>query len=137
MSMSTSYTLEVHIKNKDKSPNHIDSYFMATNAKSFKKFTDDGNFTGHISKMIAGFAEKQSRVAESIVKGLKAKSFLDIGASEGGLAKAVGENLPESRVVAVDPNRQMKENFDKTLPIPRTVTLFPSGFPEGKAMYVY
>ena len=82
-------------------------------ARSYVKFTDNGNFTGHISKMIPGFAEKQQTVAQAIVSG-EFKSFLDIGTSEGGLIKAVGENRPDMRVVGVDPNRSMKRNFDQT-----------------------
>lgn len=82
-------------------------------AKSFLKFTDGGNFTGHISKMIAGFAEKQKQVAEAIVKG-NFNSFLDIGSSEGGLIKTVGENAPDMTVVGIDPNPSMLENFNKT-----------------------
>ncbi len=82
-------------------------------AKSFLKFTDGGNFTGHISKMIAGFAEKQLKVAEAIVSG-KFKKFLDLGSSEGGLIKTVGENSPKMKVVGIDPNPTMRKNFNKT-----------------------
>jgi SAM-dependent methyltransferase len=82
-------------------------------AKAYDTYSAGGNFTGHISKMIPGFQEKQIRVAEAINK-TGAKSFLDIGASEGGLAKTVGSQNPDMRVVAVDPNSQMKKNFEST-----------------------
>jgi SAM-dependent methyltransferase len=82
-------------------------------AKAYDTYSAGGNFTGHISKMIPGFQEKQIRVAEAINK-TGAKSFLDIGASEGGLAKTVGSQNPDMKVVAVDPNSQMKKNFEST-----------------------
>ncbi|RKZ81799.1 MAG: hypothetical protein DRQ39_11435, partial [Gammaproteobacteria bacterium] len=80
---------------------------------SYQKYTTD-NFTGHISKMIPGFAEKQAMVAQGITRALKPGSFLDIGASEGGLAKTVGEHNPGAKVVALDPNPDMRANFDNT-----------------------
>lgn len=89
--------------------------------KSYKKHTEKGNFTGHIFKMIPGFAEKQSRVGEAIVKTGK-KSFLDIGASEGGLAKAIGESNPDAKITVVDPNPTMKKNFDESTDAPGNVT---------------
>lgn len=82
-------------------------------AEAYKIFSANGNFTGHISKMIAGFQEKQKQVAEAIVK-MKFNSFLDLGASEGGLAKTVGTLLDKARVVALDPNSRMKANFEST-----------------------
>ena len=96
-------------------------------AESYLKYTDEGNFTGHISKMIPGFAEKQIKVGQAIVRGLRAGSFLDIGASEGGLAKTVGEHLPDSRVVALDPNPDMLANFNKT-PEVTNVEYVPEAF---------
>jgi SAM-dependent methyltransferase len=86
----------------------------STFAEAYRTFTGDGNFTGHISKMIAGFAEKQMMVSKAITNGLKPKSFLDIGASEGGLAKTIAAHLSASRVVAVDPNPDMLANFNQT-----------------------
>ena len=81
-------------------------------AKDYKKFTGEGNFTGHISKMIPGFAEKQQSVAQGIVN-LEVDNFLDIGASEGGLVKTVAANS-NTRAVAVDPNPEMQKNFNQT-----------------------
>jgi len=82
-------------------------------AKAYDTYSAGGNFTGHISKMIPGFQEKQIRVGEAIVASGK-KSFLDIGASEGGLVKTVASQDPSIRAVAVDPNSQMKKNFEST-----------------------
>lgn len=82
-------------------------------SQAYNKYTDGGNFTGHISKMIPGFAEKQQQVGHAIAES-EAKSFLDIGTSEGGLIKAVGAVRPDIRILGVDPNRDMKANFDST-----------------------
>ena len=81
-------------------------------AKAYNVFSAGGNFTGHISKMIAGFAEKQVRVAEAIVKG-GFKNFLDIGTSEGGMIKTVASQS-NTKAVGIDPNSQMKKNFEST-----------------------
>lgn len=88
-------------------------------AKAYKKFTAGGKFTGHISKMIAGFQEKQKQVAEAIVKG-PFKKFLDLGTSEGGLIKTVSSINPNIRSVGVDPNTQMKANYESTPEVPNT-----------------
>jgi ribosomal protein S25 len=63
--------------------------------------------------MIAGFQEKQIKVAEAIVKG-NFRNFLDIGASEGGLAKTVVSQSKGLKAIALDPNSQMEENFNTT-----------------------
>lgn len=81
-------------------------------AKAYDVFSAGGNFTGHISKMIAGFAEKQVKVAEAIVKG-GFKNFLDIGTSEGGMVKTVASQS-NTKSVGIDPNTQMKKNYDST-----------------------
>lgn len=81
-------------------------------AKAYDLYSAGGNFTGHISKMIAGFAEKQVRVAEAIVKS-GAKNFLDIGTSEGGMIKTVSASS-NIKSVGIDPNPQMMENFNTT-----------------------
>ena len=96
---------------------------------SYQKYTTD-NFTGHISKMIPGFAEKQAMVAQGITRALKPGSFLDIGASEGGLAKTVGEHNPGAKVVALDPNPDMRANFDNT-PAVANVDYRTEAFREG------
>ena len=83
--------------------------------KDYQTFSAEGNFTGHISKMIPSFAEKQKQVAEGIVKS-DAKSFLDIGTSEGGMIKTVSNNS-NIESVGVDPNSQMKKNFESTPPV--------------------
>ena len=88
-------------------------------AKAYDVFSGGGNFTGHISKMIAGFQEKQIKVAEAIVKG-GFKSFLDIGASEGGLAKTVASQNKNMKAIALDPNSQMKDNFNSTPEVTNT-----------------
>jgi len=82
-------------------------------AKSYLEFTQGGNFTGHISKMIPGFAEKQQMVAEAIVKS-DATSFLDVGTSEGGLVKTVADNNKNIKSVGVDPNPAMLKNYKST-----------------------
>jgi SAM-dependent methyltransferase len=82
--------------------------------RSYHVFADRGNFTGHISKMISGFAEKQAMVGQALVRALKVDSFLDIGASEGGLAKTVGKHRPGAKVIALDPNPEMYRNFLNT-----------------------
>ena len=82
-------------------------------AKAYKIYTAGGNFTGHISKMIPGFQEKQKQVAEAIVKG-KFKSFLDIGTSEGGMIKTVASQNKDVTTVGIDPNIEMKKNFNST-----------------------
>jgi len=82
-------------------------------AKAYALYTAGGNFTGHISKMIAGFQEKQKQVAEAIVKG-KFKSFLDIGTSEGGMIKTVASQNKDMVAVGVDPNLEMQKNFNST-----------------------
>jgi len=79
--------------------------------KDFDKYTMWGNFTWHIAKMIPTFAEKQLKVTNTISK--NAKSFLDIWASEGWVVKTVADNWVK-KAVALDPNRQMFENFKKT-----------------------
>ena len=81
--------------------------------EAFDMYTMGGNFTGHISKMIPAFAEKQMAVTNAIIES-DAKSFLDIGASEGGVAKTVSAINPEIKSIALDPNVQMQENFNKT-----------------------
>jgi len=86
---------------------------------AFSLYTMGGNFTGHISKMIPGFAEKQMAVTEAIIKS-DAKSFLDIGASEGGVVKTVSARNPKIKSVALDPNRAMKANFDATPAVKNT-----------------
>lgn len=85
--------------------------------EAYKTFSAGGKFTGHISKMIAGFSEKQKQVAEAIVKG-GFKSFLDIGTSEGGMIKTVASQNSNVRAVGVDPNSQMRENFNSTPDVP-------------------
>jgi len=97
--------------------------------QSYQKYTTD-NFTGHISKMIPGFAEKQAMVAQGITRALKPGSFLDIGASEGGLAKTIGEHNPGAKVVALDPNPDMRANFDNT-PAVANVDYRTEAFREG------
>lgn len=82
-------------------------------AKAYSLYTAGGNFTGHISKMIAGFQEKQKQVAEAIVKG-GFKSFLDIGTSEGGMIKTVASQNKDIVAVGVDPNIEMQKNFNST-----------------------
>lgn len=86
-------------------------------AKAYNLYTAGGNFTGHISKMIAGFQEKQKQVAEAIVKG-DFKSFLDIGTSEGGMIKTVASQDKNMVAVGVDPNREMLKNFNSTPAVP-------------------
>lgn len=83
--------------------------------KDYQQFSAEGNFTGHISKMIPSFAEKQKQVAEAITKS-NANTFLDIGTSEGGMIKTVSNNS-NIKSVGIDPNSQMKENFEKTPPV--------------------
>ena len=82
-------------------------------AKAYALYTAGGNFTGHISKMIAGFQEKQKQVAEAIVKG-GFKSFLDIGTSEGGMIKTVASQNKDVTAVGIDPNIEMQKNFNST-----------------------
>ena len=82
-------------------------------AKAYSLYTAGGNFTGHISKMIAGFQEKQKQVAEAIVKG-GFKNFLDLGTSEGGMIKTVASQDRGIKAVGIDPNREMQKNFNFT-----------------------
>ena len=82
-------------------------------AKAYDKYNAGGIFIEHIGKMIPGFKEKQMMVGDAIVKG-GFKSFLDVGASEGGLVKAVASENPKIRAVAVDPNPQMQKNYNQT-----------------------
>ena len=82
-------------------------------AKAYSLYTAGGNFTGHISKMIAGFQEKQKQVAEAIVKG-GFKNFLDLGTSEGGMIKTVASQDRSIKAVGIDPNREMQKNFNST-----------------------
>ena len=82
-------------------------------AKAYSLYTAGGNFTGHISKMIAGFQEKQKQVAEAIVKG-GFKNFLDLGTSEGGMIKTVASQDRGIKAVGIDPNREMQKNFNST-----------------------
>jgi SAM-dependent methyltransferase len=86
-------------------------------AKDFDVFTMGGNFTSHISKMIPGFAEKQQAVAQAIVDS-DAKSFLDIGTSEGGIVKTVAKNRPDIKATGINPNPSMRENYNKTPDVP-------------------
>ena len=82
-------------------------------AKTYKYFFAKGIFAGHISKMIPGFAEKQIKVAEAIVNG-EFKRFLDIGTSEGIMIKTIAENNKHIRAVGIEPNGQMKINYEST-----------------------
>ena len=79
----------------------------------YNKYAGQGNFTGHISKMIPGFQERQISVADAVAKS-DAKNFLDIGASEGGLAKTISAANPKIKSIALDPNSQMNENNKAT-----------------------
>jgi hypothetical protein len=87
--------------------------------QAFDKFTMGGNFTGHIAKMIPAFAEKQMAVTDAIAKS-SARSFLDIGASEGGVVKTVSAVNPNIKSVALDPNPQMYANYLKTPDVKNT-----------------
>ncbi len=89
--------------------------------KAYSKYTKGGKFTGHISKMIAGFQEKQKQVAEAIVKG-GFRRMLDIGSSEGGLIKTVASQSKDMKATGIDPNDDMIENFNSTEDVPNAKT---------------
>jgi len=79
---------------------------------AYKTFTQGGNFTAHISKMIPGFQEKQQIIAGAIVES-NAKTFLDIGTSEGGLIKTVS-HCSNIHSTGIDPNPAMMYNYIQT-----------------------
>jgi len=87
--------------------------------EAFDVYTMGGNFTGHIAKMIPAFAEKQMAVTNAIAKS-SARSFLDIGASEGGVVKTVSDVNPKIKSVALDPNPQMYANYLDTHGVRKT-----------------
>ena len=76
-----------------------------------------GNFDMHIATSIPGFSDLQAIVGDALVKayGEQGARILDIGASEGALAKALAEKT-EGRIstIALDPNPKMKATFDQT-----------------------
>lgn len=74
-----------------------------------------GNFDSHISASIPSFREVQVKVGNAIVRTFKEGSMLDIGGSEGALAKAIAESSGgRIRTTVVDPNFQMAQHFAKT-----------------------
>jgi hypothetical protein len=83
-------------------------------SKDYQEF--GGNFTGHISKMIPTFQEKQIKVAEAITRTRGIENVLDIGGSEGTFGKSISNNS-KIRTVTLDPNSQMKKNFESTKPV--------------------
>ena len=87
-------------------------------AKDFKRFTGNGAFTGHISKMIPTFQEKQILSIQAVTNMAKeAKgefNVLDIGTSEGGYIKTVAANGKNIKAVGIDPNPEMMKNFKAT-----------------------
>lgn len=77
--------------------------------------THRGDFDQHISASIPSFREVQVKIGNAIVNTLKEGSFLDIGGSEGALAKAVSQHSGgKIRSTVVDPNFQMAMHFAKT-----------------------
>jgi len=82
--------------------------------KAYDKHTEGGNFTSHISKMIPGFYEKQALVASAISKMKGKLRVLDIGGSEGGFGKAIGETNKNALVTIIDPNVSMHKSYKKT-----------------------
>lgn len=77
-----------------------------------------GNFDDHIGASIPTFRELQTYVGNAIVESYEDADVLDIGASEGALAKTVTK-LSEGgvRTVAVDPAPAMAKHFVEGDPV--------------------
>lgn len=71
-----------------------------------------GNFDDHIAASIPGFREVQTIVGDAIVKTFDDGNMLDIGGSEGALAKAVSKLSGGGiRATVLDPNFAMADHF--------------------------
>lgn len=78
--------------------------------KLYMKFT--GNFDRHIEASIPGFREVQVKIAKAIADTYSDADVLDIGASEGALAKAISATGDNVRTVSLDPNPGMLRTFE-------------------------
>lgn len=79
-------------------------------ARDREKFS--GNFEDHIRTSIPGYREMQDAVGYAISQIIGDGALLDLGASEGAMAKTVAEKNPKSSVVALDPNLAMRDTFE-------------------------
>lgn len=85
-------------------------------AKEYAKHR--GNFDDHIAFSIPGFKDVQQMVGSALSKVYtKDNVILDIGASEGSFVKSVTA-LSGMRSVALDPNPDMRDSFNKTSTVP-------------------
>lgn len=95
-----------------------------------------GNFDEHIAKSIPTFKEMQMRKGEAIVKTFGAGAhMLDIGASEGSLAKTItSRSLGKIKTVALDPNPDMAKFFNEKSHVEGSsydTSAFREGFQDG------
>ena len=70
-----------------------------------------GNFDTHIAYSIPGYLEVQEIVGNAIRQSYPEGTMLDVGASEGALAKGVA-STSKVQVTALDPNLSMQETFN-------------------------
>lgn len=94
-------------------------YEPVLDASSIRPFINEyskhlGNFDQHIATSIPGYREIQPMVGDAIVHALPGGgNVLDIGGSEGGLAKTItAMSGGKIRSTVLDPNQSMKEAFD-------------------------
>lgn len=98
-------------------PQRLDAYVPVIELPTrVKKFAEErkpfsGNFEDHIQTSIPGYREMQDAVGYVIAETLGDGALLDIGASEGAMAKAAVQRNPGATAVAMDPNLSMRETF--------------------------
>lgn len=85
-----------------------------------------GNFDRHIAYSIPGYQELQSIVGNAISQSFPEGTMLDIGASEGALAKGVA-STSNIQVTALEPNSAMQKTFNEK-PQAKGATLVPEAF---------
>lgn len=107
-------------------PTNLDAYApviaptpeMDAFRKDREKFS--GRFEAHIQTSIPGYREMQDAVGVAVSKVLADTqgSLLDIGASEGAMAKAAVARAPGASAVALDPNHGMERTFKAKPQVP-------------------
>lgn len=125
-------------------PQRLDEYMpvieLPEDVKTFaeSRAPYSGNFEDHIQTSIPGYREMQDGVGFAISKIIDQGSLLDVGASEGAMAKAVVNANPGARAVALDPNLSMQNTF-ATKPqvdgVEFSLSAFGSAADEGKVAW--
>lgn len=99
-------------------PARLDKYVPTIDLPvEVKQFADErtpfsGNFEDHIQTSIPGYREMQDAVGFAIAATINEGALLDIGASEGAMAKAIVQRNTKATAIALDPNVSMRSTFD-------------------------